>query len=173
MKITLEFNSLSDMLKELPRLSHVIETPPDSSDFEEIATADEAERDRKFRVGTAKPDAPVEESEEPADDTPAEKPAQKKQARAGATAKAKAEKNKPAEENASDVPWKVSVEEVRAALSALIKSGRRDAATLILKHFNAANLPALKEEDYAEALNLAKAAKELSYEDLAKEIGDD
>ncbi len=162
MKITLEFNSLTDLLKELPRLSHVIETPPDSEGFIEIAAADEAEKDRKIRVGTAEPDAP-----EPG------KPAQTKQTRAGAAAEAKPEKNTPKTEDASDTPPfdEVSVTDVRAALNALLKAHRRDAAMKILASFGATGVSGLKAANYAEVVEKAKAAKNMSDEEYEREYG--
>lgn len=160
MKITLEFNSLSDLLKELPRLSRVIETPEDSEGFVEIATADEAERDRKLKIGSAKSDTEPEEHVQ-TKQMPAEKPS-----------KPKAEKNKPKAEEADEPPFDVvSATEVRAALNELMKASRRDAVKAILSSFGADNFSGLKAADYGATLDKAKAVKSMSDEEYAKEYG--
>ena len=174
MKISIEFTSMRDMLTSLPKFAELIGGEGTTEERFSKALADDGQplvikltpTDGKAitpeeREGVkaaiveelAKTRLP-EASESPAQD--AREAQESEEAPKASKSKAKAEK--PASE-AKTKPEAGAPKEadVRTVFNSLIQAGKRDKLKDILESFGASNFSGLKAEDYAEAIEKAKA----------------
>lgn len=174
MKISIEFTSMRDLLCSFPKFAELIGgegtrderfaaalegdpapltirlTPTDgkpiTDEEREGVKAAIVEELAKTRLPEAS-EAPAEKAQE---DAEAAEPAKPTKSKAKAEKPANEAKSKPAGDSPKE-------EDVRKKFNELIQSGKRDKLKEILESFGASNFSGLKAEDYAAAIEKAKA----------------